>query len=103
MSQQSIPLVDLEDWTSGGASRQRFVASVGESLADIGFFAIKNHGVADALMDRSYAVAREFFHLPASTKQRYHLPEKKGQRGFTGLGKEHARDATAADLKEFWQ
>jgi isopenicillin N synthase-like dioxygenase len=54
-------------------------------------------------MDRSYAVARKFFHLPAATKARYHDPAKKGQRGFTGMGTEHARDALAADLKEFWQ
>lgn len=103
MTSQNIPVVDLRDWHEGGVARQRFVTTVGESLADIGFFAVKNHGVADALMARAYDVAKRFFHLPAETKQRYHHPEKKGQRGFTGMGKEHARDAEAADLKEFWQ
>jgi isopenicillin N synthase-like dioxygenase len=103
MTSQNIPVVDLGDWHEGGAARQRFVTAVGESLADIGFFAVRNHGVADALMTKSYDVARAFFHLPADVKQRYHDPAKKGQRGFTGMGKEHARDAQAADLKEFWQ
>src|SRR5688572_11497966 len=103
MTAQNIPVVDLGDWHEGGAARQRFVKTVGESLADIGFFAVRNHGVADALMAKSYDVARTFFHLPEGVKQRYHDPAKKGQRGFTGMGKEHARDAQAADLKEFSQ
>lgn len=103
MTSQNIPVVDLGDWHEGGAARQRFVTTVGESLADIGFFAVRNHGVADALMTRAYDTARRFFHLPAQTKARYHDPAKRGQRGFTGMGKEHAKDAQAADLKEFWQ
>lgn len=103
MTSQNIPVVDLGDWHEGGAARQRFVTTVGESLADIGFFAVRNHGVPDALMTKAYDVAREFFHLPADTKARYHDPNKRGQRGYTGMGKEHARDAQAADLKEFWQ
>jgi len=103
MTSQNIPVVDLGDWHEGGAARQRFVTTVGESLADIGFFAVRNHGVADALMTRAYDTARRFFHLPAAAKARYHDPAKRGQRGFTGMGKEHAKDAQAADLKEFWQ
>jgi isopenicillin N synthase-like dioxygenase len=103
MTSQNIPVVDAGDWHEGGAARQRFIKIVGESLADIGFFAVRNHGVSDALMTKSYDVARTFFHLPADVKQRYHHPARKGQRGFTGMGKEHARDAQAADLKEFWQ
>lgn len=103
MTSQNIPVVDLGDWHEGGAARQRFVKTVGESLADIGFFAVRNHGVPDALLEKSYDVARRFFHLPVETKARYHDAAKKGQRGYTGMGKEHAKDAQAADLKEFWQ
>lgn len=99
----NIPQVDLADWHAGGAARERFIRGVGESLTDIGFFAVANHRVPDAVMTRAYEVARRFFHLPADTKARYHDPGKRGQRGFTGMGKEHARDAQAADLKEFWQ
>jgi isopenicillin N synthase-like dioxygenase len=103
MAVQNIPVVDLGDWTAGGTARQRFVTTVGESLAEIGFFAIRNHGVPDALTQRAYETAKAFFHLPADVKARYHDASKKGQRGFTGFGKEHAKDSTAPDLKEFWQ
>src|ERR1043165_6410105 len=78
MTSQNIPVVDLGDWNEGGAARQRFITTVGESLADIGFFAVRNHGVPDALMARAYDVAKQFFHLPTAAKHRYHHPEKKG-------------------------
>jgi hypothetical protein len=29
MAVQNIPVVDLNDWTEGGAARQRFIATVG--------------------------------------------------------------------------
>jgi len=103
MAVQNIPVVDLRDWIEGGAARQRFVRTVGESLVDIGFFAVKHHGVPDELTRRAYEAARAFFHLPPAIKARYHDAAKKGQRGFTGFGTEHARDSQAPDLKEFWQ
>ena len=103
MAVQNIPVVDFADWQAGGAARTRFVASVGESLTAIGFFAVTNHGVPAELTRRAYDAAHAFFHLPAATKARYHDATKKGQRGYTGLGIEHARDAGAPDLKEFWQ
>ena len=103
MSDPSIPVVDVRDWHGDAAARARFVRGVGESLADIGFFALANHGIAPAETQRAYATAREFFALPAATKARYHRAGAKGQRGYTGFGTEHAKDAKAADLKEFWQ
>jgi isopenicillin N synthase-like dioxygenase len=99
----NIPVVDLRDWSAGGVARERFVRAVGESLADIGFFAVQNHGIPDELTKRAYEGARTFFHLPADVKARYHDPSKQGQRGFTGFGTEHAKDSLAPDLKEFWQ
>jgi isopenicillin N synthase-like dioxygenase len=100
---QNIPVVDLRDWQAGGEAQARFVKTVGEGLADTGFFAVRNHGVSDELMSRAYTSAKQFFTLPEPTKGRYSDPGKKGQRGYTGMGKEHAKDAAAADLKQFWQ
>lgn len=103
MTESSIPVVDLRDWHAGGAARERFARTVGESLADIGFFALANHGVAEDLTRRAYDTARRFFHLPPEVKARYHRAGAKGQRGYTGFGTEHAKDSAAPDLKEFWQ
>ena len=103
MAVQNIPVVDLREWEAGGRARERFVRDVGESLAAIGFFAVQDHGVPDELTKRAYDAAHAFFHLPPEVKARYHDPARKGQRGFTGFGKEHAKDSLAPDLKEFWQ
>jgi isopenicillin N synthase-like dioxygenase len=103
MSAQTIPVVDLEAWLAGGASRDQFVRELGAALADTGFFAVKNHGVPDDLAKQCYATARTLFHLPTETKSAYHFAAKHGQRGYTGFGREHAKDSRAPDLKEFWQ
>jgi len=103
MAVQNIPVVDLRDWNAGGEARTRFVRTVGEGLADIGFFAVQHHGIPDTLTKRAYAASQAFFHLPTQAKGRYSDPAVKGQRGFTGFGKEHAKDSNAPDLKEFWQ
>jgi isopenicillin N synthase-like dioxygenase len=103
MAVQNIPVVDVADWDAGGEARQRFVHAVGASLADIGFFAVRNHGISDALTRQAYDLARQFFHLPRAVKAGYHKPAVKGQRGYTGFGTEHAKDSQAPDLKEFWQ
>jgi isopenicillin N synthase-like dioxygenase len=100
---QTIPVVDLRDWSAGGEARQRFVDQVGEALTAIGFFAVRHHGVPDALSHKAYEVARAFFHQPDAVKRRYHDPALHGQRGYTGFATEHAKDARAPDLKEFWQ
>lgn len=99
---QNIPLVDLSDWHAGGDARARFIRTVGESLADIGFFAVKNHGISEELTRAAYENAKAFFSLPLPAKQQY-VCGAAGQRGYTSFGTEHAKDSKAPDLKEFWQ
>jgi isopenicillin N synthase-like dioxygenase len=103
MSTQNIPVVSLTDWLAGGSKRAQFITAVGESLSEIGFFAVQNHSISPQLTQAAYRVAQQFFHLPATVKSRYFAAEKKGQRGYTGYGREHAKDSAAPDLKEFWQ
>ncbi len=103
MPSQTIPVVDLQDFTVGSAAAQAaFVTQVGQALEDIGFFAVVNHGVKPELIQQAYAAATEFFELPEVVKQQYAKPEWHGQRGFTQFGQEHAKDQMAPDLKEFW-
>jgi isopenicillin N synthase-like dioxygenase len=100
---QSIPVVDLRDFTSGSPeTRARFVETVGQALTDLGFFALENHGVDAGLIDKAYSQCRAFFALPEATKKKYEDLRIGGQRGFTSFGREHAKDSKAPDLKEFW-
>jgi isopenicillin N synthase-like dioxygenase len=99
---QTIPVVDLEDWFSGAERREKFVRGVGGALADIGFFAVRAY-LPPEVLERAYDTAKRFFALPQERRNRYTQKGAKGQRGYTGFGTEHAKDSKAPDLKEFWQ
>ncbi|MEM9831971.1 MAG: 2-oxoglutarate and iron-dependent oxygenase domain-containing protein [Bacteroidota bacterium] len=99
-----IPSLDLHQFTQGNSQeRQQFVSTLGAAFNQIGFVAIKNHGLTDELTEKLYAVVKEFFALPEEVKEQYDRPGLHGQRGYTSKGKEHAKGRTTADLKEFYQ
>ncbi len=101
--EQTIPVVDLEDWNSGDPVRRAaFVRASGAALEDIGFFALINHGVDSDLIKKAYSVAAEFFDNDEASKKRFEDLALKGQRGFTSFGREHAKGSEAPDLKEFY-
>ena len=96
-----IPSLDLTDFTSGNADKkQTFVQALGEAYNNIGFVAIKNHGLTDELTEKLYATIQSFFGLSDDIKQQYEVPDLAGQRGYIGKGKEHAKGRTTGDLKD---
>lgn len=98
-----IPSLDLADFTSGNAEQKaQFVKKLGEAYENIGFVAIKNHGLSQELQNRLYTSIKEFFALPDDVKMKYEKPEIGFQRGYTGKGKEHAKGRNTGDLKEFY-
>lgn len=100
----SIPTVDLSDFLSGDPLRkQNFVEKIGKAYEDVGFVAVKNHGISDELISDLYKYVQKFFSLPSDKKKGYEIPELAGQRGYTSFGKEHAKGSEAPDLKEFFQ
>lgn len=102
MSQQTIPVASLKDYQAGGDRQKIFVKTVGDALVDIGFFALTDHGVDMALIDKAYAVAQDFFMRPDAEKKKYDGAHTHGQRGLTLFGREQAKDSKVPDLKEFW-
>lgn len=103
MSKIEIPVVLIQDFHAGGEARERFIKTVGDSLRDIGFFAVADHGISPELLRSCYASAETFFDLPKETKQESQPKGASGQRGYTGLYVEHAKDSEAPDVKEFYQ
>ncbi|MFD2200122.1 isopenicillin N synthase family dioxygenase [Shivajiella indica] len=98
-----IPSLDLSDFTSGDKEKKSaFVKKLGDAYQNIGFVAIKNHGLSKDLQDKLYAVIKKFFDLPDAVKTKYEKPEIGFQRGYTGKGKEHAKGRNTGDLKEFY-
>jgi isopenicillin N synthase-like dioxygenase len=100
----TIPVVDLSDFLSGDEARkQRFVQELGKAYEEVGFVAVKNHGIPDDLIADLYKYVQQFFALPDHVKLSYEKKELAGQRGYTSFGREHAKGFDAPDLKEFFQ
>ena len=100
----TIPVVDLSDFTGGDPKlKESFVQKLGKAYEEVGFVAVKNHGIPDELIADLYQYVQEFFSLPSDKKRGYEIPELAGQRGYTSFGKEHAKGSDAPDLKEFFQ
>lgn len=98
-----IPSLDLADFTSDNPERKKaFVEKLGQAYNNIGFVAIKSHGLSKDLQNNLYSSIKEFFSLPDEIKSKYEKPEIGYQRGYTGKGKEHAKGRNTGDLKEFY-
>src|ERR1700759_2069951 len=99
----AIPVVDLAEFSGNPQQKAAFVDSLGKAYEEVGFVAVKNHGIADDTIAELYKNTQEFFSLPLEMKKKYEIPGLAGQRGYTSFGKEHAKGSKAADLKEFFQ
>lgn len=99
----NIPSVDLADFTFGDSDKkQAFVEKLGQAYEEIGFVAVRNHGLSEETTANLYQHVQEFFNLSANVKAQYEIEGLAGQRGYTSFGKEHAKGRNTGDLKEFW-
>lgn len=104
MSTPYIPCLDLGSYINGTEEqRKAFSDELGRAFNDSGFVTITNHGVSQELIDQLYENIKAAFGLSPVQKAQYEKPELAGQRGYTSPGKETAKGAKTADLKEFWQ
>ena len=98
-----VPSLDLAHFTNGSPEqKEAFVQDLGAAYNNIGFVAIKNHGLTNEMTEKLYAAIQKFFALPDEVKQKYEVPELAGQRGYIGKAKEHAKGRSTGDLKEFY-
>ena len=57
-----IPSLDLEHYYGGNAQKKRhLISSLGTAFHNIGFVAVRNHFLDDALQQQLYAAIRKFF------------------------------------------
>jgi isopenicillin N synthase-like dioxygenase len=104
MKEKGIPTVDLSRFVHGSPEEKTaFVHDLGKAFHEVGFVAVVNHGIPKSLIEGFYAASKAFFALPEATKRQYEIQGMAGQRGYTSFGKEHAKQSTVADLKEFFQ
>lgn len=97
----SVPVIDLGPLGgTDAAAKRRTAQAIGRACEDVGFLYIANHGVPQALIDRTFAEAHRFFALPLAEKMKIPLKASANYRGYFPL-KEEKTDVTAmGDLKE---
>lgn len=96
-----IPVLSLSDFRT--ERKEEFVRKLGKTYEEIGFVSIVDHGFPKELSVKLYEAVEQFYNLPESVKQNYIRKDLYGQRGYTAFGKEHAKNKSEGDLKEFWQ
>jgi isopenicillin N synthase-like dioxygenase len=99
----AIPVVDLSEFSGTPQQKAAFVSALGRAYEEVGFVAVKNHGIPLATIEGLYTNTTAFFSLPQEEKSKYEISGLAGQRGYTSFGKEHAKGSMSPDLKEFFQ
>ena len=66
----TIPVVDLSDFINGIEKKKNdFVEKLGKAFEDVGFVAVKNHGIPAELIADLYKYVQQFFSLPSEKKK----------------------------------
>jgi isopenicillin N synthase-like dioxygenase len=100
---RKVPRLSLKSFTHGGVrERNQFSDLLFAGLKDYGFVILCDHGIDPAFLHNAYRESEKFFTLDLAAKRNYDAKANGGQRGYTPFGIEHAKDAAAVDLKEFW-
>ena len=73
-----------------------------EACQDVGFFTIVDHDLDINLIKKVLNLSAEFFNQSKEIKTKYFIKGGAGQRGYTPLGIETAKNSKMPDQKEFW-
>ncbi|MES0881927.1 isopenicillin N synthase family dioxygenase [Roseibium sp. SCP14] len=101
MSGKGIPVIDLDPLISNAPGGLEAVAEdIGHAAREIGFFYVKNHGIDDELIKRTFAAARDLF----SQSDDFKMDLTKGffetNRGYVPMEGENLDPTKPSDLKE---
>ena len=79
----SIPVIDISALRgTDRAALEATAAEIGRACETVGFFYIKNHGVPEAMIERTYELSRQFHYSPKELKQQVHISNSPGTRGW---------------------
>lgn len=101
MAFDAIPIIDFAPMLGeDAAAKHKLAAELRVACTEIGFFYIKNHGVAQDLIDRTFAECPRFFGLPLDEKMRIHVRGSVNNSGYTPLLEENTDPTAKGDLHE---
>jgi isopenicillin N synthase-like dioxygenase len=103
--ESGIPIIDVAGLRGGTPAEVRAIAAaIGAASRSIGFFLIRNHGIAPELTARLFDVAAEFFALPQDEKDQVSR-SAAGRKyvGYARLAQERLNPELPADYRETLQ
>ena len=87
MTYESVPVIDIAPFSTGGQAGKRAVAEeMRRACEEIGFFTIVGHGVAEELIKETRQLALDFFTRPMTVKRQIERPPSKISRGYSWVG-----------------
>jgi isopenicillin N synthase-like dioxygenase len=101
VSPATLPVIDIAGLASGPLANRRAVAAeIKAACLDKGFFYIRNHGVAESLVESVFAEGARFFARPAAEKAALDKVRSKANRGYEPLQGQTLEAGAPPDLKE---
>jgi isopenicillin N synthase-like dioxygenase len=98
---EEIPIIDFAPMLGSDlAAKQALAAELRHACTEIGFFYIRNHGVAQELIDATFAECPRFFGLPLDEKMAIHVRHSLNNSGYTPLLEENTDPTARGDLHE---
>ena len=96
---EKIPTISIKNINE----RKKIISKeIFEACQDVGFFTIIDHDLDIKLIKKILNLSSEFFSQSEEIKNKYHIKDGAGQRGYTPLGIETAKNSKIPDQKEFW-
>ena len=98
---ERVPVIDLQPLRDGTSAGLAEVArQIGAAARDIGFFAVSNHGVPDAVVADLFAAAHAFFALPDAVKAETPIERSPHYLGYARMALEKLDPKRPGDAKE---
>ena len=96
---EKIPVIDVKPLRAGTLENAHSVAlEIRQAAEEIGFFYIRNHGVPESVIKKSYSAAKDFFNLPKVVKNNVKI--NSNHHGYLCFGEAKMEQAESVDLKE---
>lgn len=97
----SIPVIDLTGALASGSEQVNDVVQLlRQAATSSGFFYVKNHGIDPDLIQRQFALCKQIFDLPLSTKLKYDQSLNASHLGFEQLAAQKLDYNAKPDIKE---
>jgi isopenicillin N synthase-like dioxygenase len=85
-TEDEIPIIDLSSIDGDIEDRKAIASKIKSAAENTGFFYIKNHGIAEELIQSALSQAKTFFNQPDEKKELVSSKKSKLSDGWHGLG-----------------